>query len=248
MELLQWEMVSISLQRPLTTDWAWRIPSILQALASIVQVICVWFIPESPRWLIEHDRVEEATRILTKYHANGDSNDPIVELEVAEVYEAIRLDREISENTSYLTLIKTKANRARTGVIVAIGFFSQWSGNGLISYYLSIILTSIGYTDSKQQLLINGVLQAFSLVTSIALAMIVNRFGRRTLWLTSTAGLLVVFVIWTGCEATYEISDAAGTPNVAAGKAVLALIFIYNFIYNIGWTPLQVVCESSPRL
>jgi hypothetical protein len=213
--------------------------------ASVVQIIFVYMCPESPRWLVENNRVEEATRVLVKYHANGDVNDPLVELELAEIHEAINLDRQINANTSYLTLFKTKANRHRTFIIVAIGFFSQWSGNGLISYYLSLILTSIGYTDSKQQLMINGILQAFSLVTSVALAMIVNKFKRRTLWLTSTAGLLVVFVIWTACEATYEISAANGTPNVSAGKAVLALIFIYNFMFNVGWTPLQVVCEST---
>jgi hypothetical protein len=91
--------------------------------------------------------------------------------------------------------------------------------------------------------MINGILQAFSLVTSIGLAFLVNKFKRRTLWLTSTIGLFITFVVWTGCEATYEISNAKGMPNLAAGKAVLALIFVYNFIFNIGWTPLQVVCE-----
>jgi MFS family permease len=208
----------------LTSDWAWRIPSLLQMLASVVQIACVYLCPESPRWLVENDRIDEATRVLVKYHANGDENDPIVELELAEIQEAIAVDRQINATTSYLTLFKTPANRRRTGVIIAIGFFSQWSGNGLISYYLSVILTSIGYTDSKQQLMINGIIQAFSLVTSVVLAMfIVNRFKRRTLWLTSTIGLLVCFVIWTGCEATYEISAAKGNPNVAAGKAVLAV-------------------------
>lgn len=112
----------------------------------------------------------------------------------------------------------------------------------MISYYLSLILDSIGYTDSKQQLMINGVIQAFSLVTSIGFAFIVNIFPRRTLWLTSTVGIFVTFVVWTACEAVYEKSNDAGTPNAAAGRAVLALIFIYNFFFNAGWTTLQVVC------
>jgi hypothetical protein len=86
--------------------------------------------------------------------------------------------------------------------------------------------------------MINGIIQAFSLVTSVALSFIVNRFTRRSLWLTSTIGIFVCFIAWTICESLYEIHG-----NAAAGRTVLGLIFIYNFFFNIGWTPLQVVCE-----
>ncbi|KAK4689144.1 hypothetical protein P7C73_g973, partial [Tremellales sp. Uapishka_1] len=222
-------------------NWSWRIPSLLQAFASVLQIALVWTIPESPRWLVENGKPEQASQVLAKYHANGDVVDPIIELEIAEIQEAIALDRRNNKNVTYLTMFKNPANRSRTFIIIAIGFFSQWSGNGLISYYLSLILTSIGYVDSKQQLLINGILQAFSLVTGVAAALIVNKFARRTLWLSSTIGILVTFIAWTICEALYDVSAANGTPNVAAGRAVLALIFIYNAVFNLGWTPLQVV-------
>ena len=54
------------------TSWAWRIPSAIQALPSVIQVFLIWFIPESPRWLCSKGREEEALRILAYYHANGD--------------------------------------------------------------------------------------------------------------------------------------------------------------------------------
>lgn len=41
-----------------------------------------------------------------------------------------------------------------TGILAAIGFFSQWSGNGLISYYFNLILTGIGITTTFDQTLI----------------------------------------------------------------------------------------------
>ncbi|KAK1920766.1 general substrate transporter [Papiliotrema laurentii] len=222
-------------------NWAWRIPSLLQALASVLQILLIYALPESPRWLVENGKTEEAARVLTKYHAGGNPNDPLIELELAEIHMAIETDKEINETTSYLTLFRNKANRSRTLIIIAIGFFSQWSGNGLISYYLSLILSSVGYTSSQDQLMINGVLQAFSLVTAIGGALVVNRFKRRTLWLTSTVGIFVVFIVWTICESLYEKSNNAGNPNVAAGKAVVAMIFIYQFFSNVGWVPLQVL-------
>jgi MFS family permease len=47
-------------------NWAWRIPSILQALSSIVQILCFWWIVESPRWLVSQDRCDEAQAIITR--------------------------------------------------------------------------------------------------------------------------------------------------------------------------------------
>ena len=64
-------------------DWAWRIPSLLQAAASVLQICLVFALPESPRWLVEQGHEDQAARVLVKYHANGDENDPIVALELA---------------------------------------------------------------------------------------------------------------------------------------------------------------------
>jgi hypothetical protein len=93
--------------------------------------------------------------------------------------------------------------------------------------------------------MINGILQAYNLVLGIAFAFIINKFRRRTLWLFSTSGIFVTFVAWTVCEALYEKSNASGSPNIAAGRAVLGLIFIYNFFFNSGWLTLQVVCKCD---
>jgi MFS family permease len=53
-------------------NWAWRIPSIVQALPSILQIIFVWTVPESPRWQIARGNEEKALTILGDVHANGD--------------------------------------------------------------------------------------------------------------------------------------------------------------------------------
>jgi hypothetical protein len=46
--------------------WAWRIPSLLQALSSFIQILCFWWIVESPRWLVSKDRCDEAQAIITR--------------------------------------------------------------------------------------------------------------------------------------------------------------------------------------
>ncbi|EED20695.1 sugar transporter, putative [Talaromyces stipitatus ATCC 10500] len=223
------------------STWAWRIPSLLQGLSSVIQIGLCFLVEESPRWLISKERDEEARRLICKYHANGDESDPLIILEMEEIRTALRLEAEARRNTSYLTFFQTKANLKRFFIILCVGFFSQWSGNGLISYYLTLILDSIGYQAESTQTLINALLALWTLIWSVIFAALMNRFGRRTLFLISTAGSLAVYVVWTGLEATYEKKTALdGTGGDGYAKGVLAMIFLFNFFYSVGWTPLQV--------
>jgi MFS family permease len=61
-----------------TSSWQWRGPSLGQVVPSLFIISVIFFIPESPRWLISKGREEEAHAILAKYHANGDAQDPLV--------------------------------------------------------------------------------------------------------------------------------------------------------------------------
>lgn len=65
---------------------------IIQAFACVVVLFGVWFVPESPRFLIANGREEEAVAFLIKYHGNGDPNSRLVQLEVDEMKDGIRQD------------------------------------------------------------------------------------------------------------------------------------------------------------
>ncbi|CCA69467.1 related to hexose transporter protein [Serendipita indica DSM 11827] len=218
----------------INSDWSWRIPSALQGLSSVIQLIFVWFLPESPRWLINRGRDEEAKAILARYHADGDASHPLIAFEYNEIKEAIALEAEAAR-VSWLDLFRTPGNRRRMRIILGIGVFSQWSGNGLISYYLGKLLDGIGITSSNDQTLVNGILAIYNFIIAISASMTVEKVGRRPLFVISTAGMLVSYAIIAAMSATYE-----KTQNSAAGRALLAFVFVFNGFYAIAYTPLLV--------
>ncbi|PPJ59036.1 hypothetical protein CBER1_01670 [Cercospora berteroae] len=215
-------------------NWSWRIPSILQAAPSLIQLAFIMFVPESPRFLISKGRTEEAHQTLAKVHANGNLEDEVVLIELQEIKDTIILEKEI-EGNGWLQLFKTPGNRRRLIILLTLGLFSQWSGNGLASYYLNLVLDQIGITDGDTQLVINGCLQIMNLIVAIGQCFVVDLVGRRTLFLVSTSGMLVAFTIWTACAGTFANTGAQG-----AGNTVIAMVFLYYVFYNLAWSGMLV--------
>ncbi|KAL2831635.1 general substrate transporter [Aspergillus pseudoustus] len=215
-------------------DLQWRIPTALQAAMPAIQLIFIWFLPESPRWLISKGKLDQARAVLVKYHGNGNENDAFVQFEFAEIRETLRLEQDAA-STGWKELIRTSGNRKRCLLIILTAIFSQCSGNGLVSYYLSQVLNTIGIRDATSQAKINGGLTIWCLVVSLAAAFLVDRFGRKTLFMFAGVGMLISFSIWTACSAVYSKTGSA-----AAGRAVLAMIFLFYGAAGAAWPGLTV--------
>ncbi|KAG7094644.1 hypothetical protein E1B28_005468 [Marasmius oreades] len=217
------------------SSWSWRLPSLLQGVPAALQVALVLFAPESPRWLVAKGRETEALKTLAYYHADSNEDDPLVRYEFEEIKAAIEFDRTVASNVGWKSLFTTKGNLKRLRIIVAIAFFSQWSGNGLPSYYLNKILDQIGIKDATVQLLINGILSIWNLFWALLASSMVDRAGRRLLFLTSAIGMLV---FWTAQTISYAEFAKHGKPESA--HALIACMFIFYAFYDLAFTPLIV--------
>ncbi|KAF7552854.1 hypothetical protein G7Z17_g4031 [Cylindrodendrum hubeiense] len=213
------------------TEWAWRIPSLLQAAPAFVQMVGVYCLPESPRWMIAKGKADEAKAVLVKYHANGDDEDEFVNLEFQQMRTII--EAEVDNETGWKALVTSPGNRKRLLIIVCLGIFSQWSGNGLVSYYLVRVLETVGITDARDKNIINGCLMIFNWITSVISAFLTARIKRRTQFLTSGFGMLAVFATQTLCAGLFNDHN-----NIAAGKAVIAMLFAFYLFFNLAFNAL----------
>ncbi|KAK6462000.1 putative hexose transporter [Scheffersomyces coipomensis] len=219
--------------RNMSGDNSWRIPSYLQAVLPGLQVLTLWFCPESPRWLIDNGKEEKARTILQTYHTGNVDDErahALVEFEIKEIKSALELEKLYASST-YFDFINIKTYRKRLFLICFTAFMMQMSGNGLISYYLVLVLDSIGYTGSTEQLKINGYLQVFNIIISVGAALLTYRFKRRHQFLVCVSGMLFCYIIWTILSA---INQQRNFEDKGLGRGVLAMIFLFYFSYDIG--------------
>ncbi|RFU27656.1 hypothetical protein B7463_g8683, partial [Scytalidium lignicola] len=218
------------------STWAWRLPSALQGLFSIICIVILPFIPESPRWLVHKGRNEEALQVIALTYADGDIDNPIVLSQYREIVDTLNYEREAGKTMSLTEMVRTRGSRTRMLLSISVAVFTMLSGNNIISYYLGGMLDNAGITNTTTQLEINIVLNAWCLVVAVIGTFFVNKIGRKTLAAISTALLIVFIFMIGGLTAAYGDSD-----NTSGIYGTVAAIFLFQGSYSFGWTPLTVL-------
>ncbi|ODV66934.1 general substrate transporter [Hyphopichia burtonii NRRL Y-1933] len=219
--------------RNLDSDYAWRIPSFIQGALPLIQVLTIFLVPESPRFLIAQGRIEQAESVLKKYHiGNSVEADKLafIQFELAEIQTAIENEK-LTTNSSYMDFIRKKNFHKRLFLVCFVPVIMQLAGNGLVSYYLNKVLNSIGITGETEQLIINACLMTYNFVCSAVICSLLSLFKRRTLFITCLSGMLISYIIWTILSA---INQQRHFEDKSLANGVLAMIFLFYLAYNIG--------------
>ncbi|MEJ7585979.1 MAG: sugar porter family MFS transporter [Ferruginibacter sp.] len=201
----------------ISTGWRWMFGSGL--IPSIVFLLLLFFVPESPRWLAQKERFDEAKQILTKINGPAVAGE-----ELEEIKEALNM-----EGSSFSDILKPGVRKALViGIILCI--FSQVTGINAIMYYAPEIFKSTGDASGSalMQTVLVGVINV--LFTLVAIKY-VDRWGRRTLLLIGCAGMAICLAIVGG----------AFFFGFAKGYLVLIAILAYIAFFAISLGPLAFV-------
>ncbi|KAF9267447.1 general substrate transporter [Marasmius fiardii PR-910] len=219
-------------------DMAWRLPLYIQVVPAALNVLFIFFCPESPRWLISIGRDEDARRILAKFHSStADPRSPVVDIEMEEIHEKIEVDGQDKRWWDFRPLFKTRSDRYRSYMCMLIGTFGQLSGNGLITYFLPILLKNAGIKSQERQQQLNFVNSVTSYIGGEMGSFTVDRFGRRKNLFWSTVTITIILAIVTGLLS----SDG----NAAQSNAGVTFIFLFMVVFSFGWTPMQALYPAE---
>ncbi|WVW87123.1 hypothetical protein I302_109180 [Kwoniella bestiolae CBS 10118] len=231
------------------SNLSWQLPLIFQAFACLIVLIGVWFIPESPRYLMANGREEEAIDFLVKYHGADDPNSKLVHLEIEEMRENIRLDGIDKVWWDYRPLFITHNGRWRMAQVIMIGVFGQFSGNGL-GYFNTVIYENLGITSVPKQLaynLLNSVVSAIGALTAVSLT---DKMNRRPVLIFGTLACAATLAINSGLSAKLDSQvkasgDDASKVSSSVAQGALAAYFLFNVVNSFTYTPLQGVLPSE---
>ncbi|KAI7324119.1 hypothetical protein KC315_g8328 [Hortaea werneckii] len=213
----------------LQSTWAWRAPSLVQGLFSLICIVILPFLPESPRWLAYQGHRDAAHTVLAQTYADGDRNSPVVIAALKEIIDTLEYEKSNNEKLCF----RTSSARRRIALACSAAVFSTISGNVIASYYLGPLLTLAGITSTKVQLEVNIILNAWSLICALCGTFSVDRLGRKTTALASATTLTVIIFI----EGT--LTKVYGTSKNDSGiYATVASVFLFMGAYSFGWTPL----------
>ncbi|KAK4647913.1 uncharacterized protein QC761_105590 [Podospora bellae-mahoneyi] len=228
-------------------NWSWRVPLILQSAACVLVMGAVWFLDESPRFLMANGREEEAIAFLVKYHGNKDPNSALVRLEVEEMREGIKLDGIDKVWWDYRPLFLTHNGRWRMAQVLMISIFGQFSGNGL-GYFNTTIFRKLGVTEVPQQLGYNILNQGISAIGALTAVTLTDKMPRRKVLIIGTTLCSFALAANSGLSAVIANQEAErgeGNFDLSYGKGALASYFLFNVIFSFTYTPLQGVIPTE---
>ncbi|KAK1977522.1 general substrate transporter [Colletotrichum cereale] len=231
---------------------SWLIPVGLQAMFPGMICLGILFMPESPRWLYTNNKREQAKRVLSRLHAQGNPDSEWVKLQLNEYAEFLELEGSDKKWWDYRALFRNRASFYRLTCNCLVSCFGQWAGNGIVSYFLKsdlgqgAFLDTAGIRGETTQINVQLGMNAIQIVFAAAGASIVDGVGRRPMLIVVN---IVCGLCWVGVIVPASIANivdkddkaaqSAIDPNVS--RAMLAWVYIFQICYSAGWTPMQAL-------
>ncbi|KAH6898089.1 general substrate transporter [Thelonectria olida] len=213
---------------------AWRFPLAFQFFFIFLLWATVPWLPESPRWLLAHDRTEEAAEVLAALE-NTKVDDARVTAQLNEIRFWVDYEREHGVKWRDLFTGKTNENGETKTVrrlILGAGTqaIQQFGGINIVSYYLpTVLIESVGLSNQRARLLSACNSVSYLVFSGVAVTL-VEKWGRRGLMLISTFGQFLTFLIITILLRFAENSENGDS----YGTASIAFFFLYFISFAMG--------------
>jgi sugar porter (SP) family MFS transporter len=200
----------------------------VMAFPAVAFFFLLFLTPQSPRWLIAKQRVDEARSVFKKCGADNEST----EEEISEIQASL----DIQHHSLYEPFFTKKYSKPII-LAVSIAIFNQLSGINALIYYTAYIFKMAG-ARAESALLQSVIIGFTNLVFTMAAMTVIDRFGRKRLMLVGSIGYIL------------SLSAAAYAFYTETGGTLLLmslLVFIASHAFGQGAVIWVFISEIFPN-
>lgn len=208
----------------------WRPMFIAAALPGVLFIIGMLFVPETPRWLGNNGRWEEARSALKRL-----GRTPLMtESELTGIHQSCSF-RKTGKTNPWHELFRPGL---RLALLVGVGLaaFQQLVGINTVIYYSPTIFQIAGFTSANTAILATSIVGIVNVVATAFTCLFIDKFGRRPLLLGGTVGVILSMLVLGGIF-MFHVSNA--------GALTLTFLFVYIIAMALSFGPVfWVMCSE----
>lgn len=205
----------------LSTAGGWRWMFAIGAVPALVMLAGAFFLPESPRWLVNAGREQDARAVLAR------SRDP--QALDAEIEQIKQINSRGGEQLRLGAVLASPALRRLLLIGSVLGILQQFIGINAVTYYAPSVLKSIGYSNSAAILANVGFSVLGLLSTAAMVFFVIDRMGRRRPLMVGALGMALSMAVLGSVFASHSASHGAG------GWVAIVCLAFFQVMFGLSW-------------
>jgi SP family galactose:H+ symporter-like MFS transporter len=211
---------------------AWRLMLGLAVVPAVVFGGGMWFLPESPRWLLKRGRRDAALAVLARIRGTADTED-----EVRDIESSLAV---ADEHGGIADLFHPSV---RSALVVGLGLavFQQVTGINTVIYYAPVIIQSAGISSASGAILATLGIGVVNVIMTVVSMRLLDRMGRRPLLLTGIAGMTIALA-----ALGFVFRRPAQTEMSATLAVISMMVYVAAFAISLGPIFWLMISEIYP--
>jgi SP family galactose:H+ symporter-like MFS transporter len=223
-------VVSYLIDYALSPISGWRYMLLLAVIPAAILGIGMVPLPDTPRWLMNHNEADEARKVLKRIRGNVD-----VEKELEEIQQGLK-----QQKAGRAELLNPLVKPALI-IGVALAIFQQVTGINTVIYYAPKIFQFAGVTSSSAAIFATFLVGIVNVIFTIVAIMLLDRVGRRPLLLIGLAGMVLSLIL---LGVSFYLTSLLG---LLGNLATLGLmIYVASFAIGLGPVFWLLISEIYP--
>lgn len=216
---------------------SWRMMFYVGIIPAMILLIGVFFLPETPRWLMSKGREDDSRKVLEKIESPE-----LVETAISQMKQDLELDK---QQAGWKELGKPWM---RNALIIAMGimFFQQFVGINTVIYYSPKIFQKAGFVGNEGSIAPSIIVGVVNVLFTVISLFLIDKIGRRKIYFIGTSGIVVSLVLM---GFSFALADQMGDMAkwMLVGSMLIYIAFFAISLGPLGWLIISEVFPLKAR-